>query len=816
MATGNYAGVTGVWMNPASIADSRYRFDINIIGYDSYFRNNYLLVKKDAMLRRIFYQQPYSSSYQEVKNDLIKEEWPVKGNVNGTVVSNASLPLSFMATTGEKSAIALTMNNRQINRVTNMNPELARMFYNQLADPSIYGTQINIDTMQYNFLNWQEVGFTYSRVLIADNHQLFKAGFTGKWLGANAGAYIQTDQATVSFSDSVTMSLNSPLIHYARTESADIGEFSRFDLFNNLADQSFGWDFGFVYEFRARVSKFKYIDESNQEQTRRDKNKYLFRIGLSVVDMGKFTLQKKALTNDHSAAINDWDISNVSASNFSQWDSAYSQKIKYIDGASSTFTYRLPSALIGNFDLHLFGPFYVNVTAKSPIVGLLKKTDTYIKSDRWTMITPRFEAKSFGLYIPVSRDKSRTSVGATVRIGPVYFGSNNLAAVLSNSKLKEADFHFGFRFSVPYGKPTRMNAFLMSLVSEVNDTVYKKDVNAQLDSLQRQINDLSRGINDSTYKRGVNIYVQNYGVESFFGGQNADSIAIQNSTSKKFLQQQDSLNNNINKQTDTLLFALAAKNIENEELKRELEESSKKRKSSAGKPQKVSVSNKEMEKEVKRMRKQMAIQNATLITAVALANKEDKGAKKDTVYAIIAVKDTAKISDTTKVSGQVILGDTTAVADTIRSSDTTIVNGQTVIRDTVLIRDTVMIRELAPLNAATVPFSADTTLKFEPINFSSGSYTVSVADRKRLEALAIQAKANSGMLLEVTAINDATGSVSANRKIAASRLSAVTNVLIKNGVKDSQVLTRTQLANESKNQNAKSPRRVEVRVLKLN
>ncbi|MFM2362562.1 MAG: hypothetical protein RLZZ316_1464, partial [Bacteroidota bacterium] len=44
MASGNYAGITGVWFNPASIADSRYKFDVNIIGVNSYFNNNYLLV----------------------------------------------------------------------------------------------------------------------------------------------------------------------------------------------------------------------------------------------------------------------------------------------------------------------------------------------------------------------------------------------------------------------------------------------------------------------------------------------------------------------------------------------------------------------------------------------------------------------------------------------------------------------------------------------------------------------------------------------------------------------------------------------------
>lgn len=49
MATGNYAGISSVWLNPANIVDSRYKFDINIIGLNSYYNNNHLLVKNSVL-----------------------------------------------------------------------------------------------------------------------------------------------------------------------------------------------------------------------------------------------------------------------------------------------------------------------------------------------------------------------------------------------------------------------------------------------------------------------------------------------------------------------------------------------------------------------------------------------------------------------------------------------------------------------------------------------------------------------------------------------------------------------------------------------
>src|SRR5688500_19845644 len=37
---GNYTGVNGVYFNPANIADSRYRFDVNLFSMNSFVGNN--------------------------------------------------------------------------------------------------------------------------------------------------------------------------------------------------------------------------------------------------------------------------------------------------------------------------------------------------------------------------------------------------------------------------------------------------------------------------------------------------------------------------------------------------------------------------------------------------------------------------------------------------------------------------------------------------------------------------------------------------------------------------------------------------------
>ena len=48
----NYAGVTGISLQPASIVDDRMKFDMTLFGFNAAFYNNYLGIKKSALTPR--------------------------------------------------------------------------------------------------------------------------------------------------------------------------------------------------------------------------------------------------------------------------------------------------------------------------------------------------------------------------------------------------------------------------------------------------------------------------------------------------------------------------------------------------------------------------------------------------------------------------------------------------------------------------------------------------------------------------------------------------------------------------------------------
>lgn len=793
MATGNYAGISGVWMNPASIVDSRYKFDINIIGLNSYFTNNYLLVKNGAMVRRLFSKDPYNNSFAAVKKDIL-EEGPLSGKIYARTENNVQFPLSFLVTTSKRSAFAITMVNRTINKIDNLNPLTAQLFYNELRKPSLYNQSMNNDSLKYNFLNWQEVGFTYGRVLIGKGNIFLKAAVTAKWLGAGAAGFMQADKLTLSFKDSNTVSINSPLIKYGRTTSADLGQFQRKNLFNNIENQALGFDAGLVFELRSKINKFKYLDADKNTALRADKNKYIFRLGISVVDLGEFNFSKKPLTNDHSASIVNWNFANVKANNLSDFDTAYSKLISNIPGSSSTFSYRLPAAVIVNFDLHLAGGFYINVAAKEPLSGYGAKATTYIESDRWTVITPRFESRLIGIYVPVSRTNNRTNIGATIKVGPFYAGSNNLSELLSNQKTSEADFHAGVRISILQGKPSKFLLNVKRLIDDEPTNIRSKQtMQTQVDSLSREVLLLKSKSPEGINKPIINIIIQNNDgkVQSKLSRLGDDSIIVNN-------QVKNTANNPSPTRNDSTSGILLKQLINNQTELQKMQQVSNQQNSKLNKNRK-SNNNNDLENELEAIRRQMAIQNTALIAATTanIATNNKKG-----IVTVVTDSLTKKDSTLQLNEDSINQKKDSAVANTIPSAIQQ-KNVNDINKEPLIFRDTILQK------ADTIVLGHPT---YQSIYFETNKSNIANEGEAILKKVVADLLKYKEWRIELTGRTDASGTMTINQKVASARIKEVQDYLINSGVNENRILSAIAVGN-SKVKSTISQRRVDILIL---
>ena len=97
----NYAGVQGISFQPASIADSRYKFQMNIIGVSTSFENNY-------------YSIPNSDFKKfEIDGDRLIES-DKDSKKGGFLSADVYAPVSFMLTLSPKHAMALTLRGRSV------------------------------------------------------------------------------------------------------------------------------------------------------------------------------------------------------------------------------------------------------------------------------------------------------------------------------------------------------------------------------------------------------------------------------------------------------------------------------------------------------------------------------------------------------------------------------------------------------------------------------------------------------------------------------------------------------------------------------
>ncbi|MFS8083980.1 MAG: OmpA family protein, partial [Ginsengibacter sp.] len=261
--------------------------------------------------------------------------------------------------------------------------------------------------------------------------------------------------------------------------NADFNKLFDRDLSSNAS--AFGFDAGLVYEYRGNLDKFKYIksnDEKSYDALRRDVSKYIFKIGVSLLDVGMFQFDKPAGVNSFSANINNWDIKNGHYKTLKEFDTALAARVFPNQNDPRTYNVYLPTALSAQLDIKFVKGLFLNVMSYWPMSLGSKEGQRFNKYSFYT-ITPRYETRHFGIYIPYTvtqqndfTDFRQHLLGLTLRLGPLFIGSSNLGSMLFKENLRTADVHVGLKVGFTYGKPNKSNKFLGHLFAKNQEVEY--------------------------------------------------------------------------------------------------------------------------------------------------------------------------------------------------------------------------------------------------------------------------------------------------------------------------------------------------------
>lgn len=438
--TGNYTGVNGVFYNPASIADSRYKFDVNLFTIQAGAANN----------KASFGLGNLETSGEDFEDQLVGANAGLSSGIINLSIHGPSVMFSL----GSKNAFAVTTRARFVGNIIDVDGKLLDKISEDINSSAglPYSISSNSD-MRITANAWTEYGISAARVLYQNGQHFLKGGATLKYLAGAGNAYISISQLNASLDNDLIIG-----DVYAHNTTGHISMGfggTNNDLFspgsgNFFSSQSsgIGADLGFVYEFRPPGSA---------PSTSRHLNKYKLRAGFALLDLGSIKYKKDmGRTGGYTIGITGSEkfyLSEIDNADIDGFKDLFDSRPQYFtpDAAnlSSDYSVALPATIQVDADYHIHHNFYVNLLAQFPING---KDVQNVRSYTTIGLTPRFEGKIIGVYVPVYYSSlSKLNAGLSVKLGPVFFGSGSILSAVAG-KSKQIDMHFGIRFGGRFKK----------------------------------------------------------------------------------------------------------------------------------------------------------------------------------------------------------------------------------------------------------------------------------------------------------------------------------------------------------------------------
>jgi outer membrane protein OmpA-like peptidoglycan-associated protein len=475
-----YAGVTAIDIQPANLADNRFKFDMTLFGTHVKAYNNYVGVNRSKIVSKD--GKFYGSLIKSLKGDTntawsdpnFKDNYLVptdsRDNQKRVYFANRIVLPSFLVEINHKNTIAFTWDIRNYTNVDGISRDLARMLYRDLKDSSNWAKKLDATNVSLQAMSWAEYGVTYARVLKEDNQHAFKVAGRLKIMQGIAAAYMfakdfnykfeRLDTMFVSGSD--TVRINDEVLsvanvdvdygHSANLYTDDVGGL-KYDW--KQANPGFGLDLGFVYEYRPEYKSFTYEMDNEQNLWRRDKSKYKFKLGASILDIGGIKFKKGQYSNNFKANVNLWDIRNLKFDSVpvKAFDDTLINRFGISSNSKTTFFMNLPTALSVQADYKVWKDFDINMVI---YYALQFKNNAHKVHDYTSIsITPAYDHKWFGIFLPVQYHALfGMTYGACARIGPIIVGTDNLGSIINKKKnFYGSDVYFLLKIPIPFAAP---------------------------------------------------------------------------------------------------------------------------------------------------------------------------------------------------------------------------------------------------------------------------------------------------------------------------------------------------------------------------
>jgi len=419
------AGGLGVHNNPSSIVNNPFKWDLTLIGIQAKASTNIVTIRNYSLLSK-----PSNSEY--IFEGGLKSRYAIASvNVN---LLNARIALN------RKHAIAFGANLR--NYIWARSSEYN--FFDTLQQVSQFLTlnernqPLGADAINSS---WIELYGTYAVTVLDNEVSRLNAGATLKLSRGISGAHAGIGNARFNRIPTAI-----PPNYDIGNASASYGYSSNYDRwvdenstaqnirnFLQYTEGGISIDAGIEWLVRPQAAPLFGED---------DYFDYEWKLGLSLLDFGvnqyKYGTQSRTASGVRTG-ITSVDINNKFDSTINSlqiFNDSLATVANQFSSLGGVFRVINPTRLVANVDRYVQDNFFINAELSVNLSGIFGKKWFYVKEMNLLTVTPRWETRRLGVYMPVSFNTQKQFwVGAAVKAGPVLFGLHNLAYIFSKKSI---------------------------------------------------------------------------------------------------------------------------------------------------------------------------------------------------------------------------------------------------------------------------------------------------------------------------------------------------------------------------------------------
>ena len=439
IANSNYAGVNGLYINPANIADNRMAADIQFFSINGAVNQNYGYIESFKNLTNALKDGTDINFIKNSNSDNVG--FGVLGEIRGP---------SFMFQVGKKQAIGFLSRGRVVGSGRGINTNLFTLINDGIKDVKLAnGTSFNSGKVNTTINAFTELGIVYGREIMNKGHNYLKAGITLKRYNGIEFSSIRFKDFNIKLVDTASSKVEfNGSIAASKSFNTDNG-------FDNITSNNvlfggkgngLGVDIGAVYEYR----------DEDPVSTLREENKYKFKIGFSLQDLGSMKYKASSDNENYLINTNGPKVANkVDTANIEFDDvTTYFRTIPGVTATKDNGPTKVsaPTTFTLYADYKFAKRIYVNALFTGGLVGDNKAGN---RTAFQAIVTPRFEGKFLDVGLPVSYNalSKDVKVGVGLRLGLLFVGSDDiLSSVVGIGKLTGSNVYAGIHAAIPYKK----------------------------------------------------------------------------------------------------------------------------------------------------------------------------------------------------------------------------------------------------------------------------------------------------------------------------------------------------------------------------